>query len=601
MSVIQNCGYRVGAHDGFYGEFRATKDEVVFVPWGRDVRVNKVLRSLETGEFALALEFNVPKIGKTECVLTRSEIAENGVAAKLSAKGASVSSKRADALQMYLNAQYENFQGSVSYYHDGAGWIEDSDGDVFRAYNSVGGKDSVYHGDLDIKPHGSFEAWKNMVVNDVLPYPALTTVLLAGLSSVLVGFLHRRIPLLNPIFSICGISSSGKSTAGVLAASTAFRPTLGVRKTLDRFGESKNYFGGITTWDASKSALLTRLNSNCGMVAVLDELSKSEIKDLSTIVYSLSEGVDKERLTKECTRRAQPDFHTTLISIGEERLLDRCKKFQEGLPMRVMEISGKLTESAEHSNRIVTACRENYGFAAPMLANYIIGLGAETLLEIYHKRVRQFRSKLPDSPFADRRAQQFGGLLLTTATIAKKALGIAFDVKELCKVLVDLENASLANSDTAAKAYSEFLDWVEINRQKFDNDNRYGERYGKLYIGNSIPRRRLAPENLLREIAVFPQIFQRFLEDRGYTNKAQLIKKWRKEGLVITDQQKTTYRRKIGGVPHDLIIVREFSDPDTQGDEEDSPSNNRSASATTHKSHVIFSQVEQDLAEEEMG
>ena len=102
-------------------------------------------------------------------------------------------------------------------------------------------------------------------------------------------------------------------------------------------------------------------------------------------------------------------------------------------------------------------------------------------------------------------------------------------------------------------------------------------------------------------MAIFPPIFQRFLNEYGYTNKAQLIKAWRKEGRIITDQNKSTYRRKIGGISHDLIIVREFCDPDVLSDEEDTPSDNLSTSATAQKRQAVFDQVKQDLTEEERG
>ena len=127
--------------------------------------------------------------------------------------------------------------------------------------------------------------------DDVLPYPAMAFSLLAGLSSVLVGFLAPHVPLLNPIISLTGPSSSGKSTAGVVAASTAFRPVLGVNCGIDNLtGEQKQLIGGISSWAATRNALIARLQANQGFPVVLDELSKTELGDLSSIVYILSEG-----------------------------------------------------------------------------------------------------------------------------------------------------------------------------------------------------------------------------------------------------------------------------------------------------------------------
>jgi len=423
MACVLNRGYRVGSYEGYYGELVTDKDEATFTPWGRDVQLTKILRCIETQEYYVVLEFKTPEGDFRKCLLSRSEIADNGIAAKLNARGASVSSKRLDVLQSYINQQFESFSGEISFFHRDLGWIEVDSGYAYRAHSMVGEICSAYNGVTDVQPKGNFERWHDMVVNDVLPHAGLCFVLIAALSAVTVGFLHTHVPMLNPIFSISGTSSSGKSTAGCLAASTALCPQLGMRLTADLVGDRCYRAGGIWTWAATKNALLSRMNGNCGAVVVMDELSKTEIRDLSGVVYSLSEGVDKDRLSKECILKEQPSFHTSIISIGEERLSDRCKAKQAGIPMRVFEISGQLTESAAHANRIVTVCRENYGFAASMLADLIIELGAEQVVDFYRKKVEDFRKYLPESAFADRRSQQYGGLLLTTATLAKKALG----------------------------------------------------------------------------------------------------------------------------------------------------------------------------------
>lgn len=597
MAKMNNIGYRVGCYDGYYGEFRFGQDDVRFIPWGRDIRLKRVFQCIETSEYYVEIGFFLPDGNAARCLLSRAEIAENGIAAKLSAKGASVSTKRADVLQQYLNQQYEQYKGDIECFHTGVGWLDVKGVEIYRAQSAVGELSSLYHGELDLREQGSYEAWRDMIVKDVLPFPALTLILIAGLSAVVTGFLYNKVTLLNSIISLAGMSSTGKTSAGILAASTGCRPALGVRQTTDFVGDVRYCTGGISTWDATKAALLTRMQGNFGVPIVLDELSKCEIKDLSGVVYAISEGVDKDRLAKDCTRRMQPNFHTTVVSIGEEKLTDRCRTQQAGVLTRIFEVSGQLTKNAEHANRIVAVCRENYGFAAPMLAEFMIHQGADRIVALYQRKVSSFRKLLPDSPFADRRAQQFGGLFLTTAVLAKKALGIDFDTKELRNFTLLCERDFFETPDITAQVYADLLAWVGVHRQKFEDGAHTNERFGKIYEGAAIPRFRQAPAGLIREIAIFPKIFQRFLSEHGYVNYNQIIKTWRNQGLVITDQQKTTYRRKVDGMQHDLIIVRQFQSLDVNTEEEENDlqkSYNRAELA--ERQNAIIDEISSNLA-----
>ncbi|MDM5509887.1 DUF927 domain-containing protein, partial [Staphylococcus aureus] len=81
-------------------------------------------------------------------------------------------------------------------------------------------------------------------------------------SSLVTAFLkyHNNVEFSGTIFSFTGQSSTGKSTAAMLAASVAGNPTKG----------TENLF---RSWNATRNALEGYLSGNYGVPIVLDELS----------------------------------------------------------------------------------------------------------------------------------------------------------------------------------------------------------------------------------------------------------------------------------------------------------------------------------------
>ena len=558
--TMKNVGYCVAVQNGQYGEVRLQGSERVFRPYGRVIELLKVFRSCETKEIWMLVRFRSAADENITMLIPKGDFADAGIAKVLSSMGACVSSRRIDLLQALMNQSFEKFREPITNYHTGLGWLPVDGSVTFRDFRNCGSF-SLYRGVFDIKPSGSFDIWRKAMEQHVLPYQSLAVALLAGLSSVLVGFMHSSTPLLNPIFSLAGGSSTGKSTAGIVAASTAFRPILGTSFATDEAtGETVQLVGGVSSWAATKNALITRLQGNGGFPVVLDELSKSEIGDLSAVVYALSEGADKDRLQKDCTLRPQESFHTSILSIGEERLIDRCKKQQEGLQIRIFEIPGPFTKSAKHANRLVEICRTNYGHAAPLLANKLSELGEDTVLEIYKQACKKAKKWLPQTAFRERRVQQFHGLLLATAIIARDALGLKFDFDSVLEFLRLQEADAAISQDKVAVAYQRFIEWVGINLEHFALDLQNRDRFGLFYSSSEIPRKRSLPEHVVGEIAVFPSIFSKYCTIFGYTNQAALLKAWKDRGIVVAEPGKNTLRRKIDGVQQTVIVVRRFED-----------------------------------------
>lgn len=99
----------------------------------------------------------------------------------------------------------------VKYIHSSLGWDEYNGKRIFKSYSSVGCK-STYNGKFDIKPKGSFEKWKEIIIKYALPQIALQLAVILGLTAVTIGFLQNEIEN-TVLIHLFGKSSSRKNNS----------------------------------------------------------------------------------------------------------------------------------------------------------------------------------------------------------------------------------------------------------------------------------------------------------------------------------------------------------------------------------------------------
>ncbi|EYG02322.1 DUF927 domain-containing protein [Staphylococcus aureus] len=136
----------------------------------------------------------------------------------------------------------------------------------------------------DLIPKGNLSEWLQMYKEEVHGNLSLELDVLFGVSSLVTAFLkyHNNVEFSGTIFSFTGQSSTGKSTAAMLAASVAGNPTKG----------TENLF---RSWNATRNALEGYLSGNYGVPIVLDELSAATFHDTTGLLYSFAEGQGRQR------------------------------------------------------------------------------------------------------------------------------------------------------------------------------------------------------------------------------------------------------------------------------------------------------------------
>ena len=574
------------------------KNNAIFHPLGTLPELKEVFTGLENGQITIKLSHEFLQEEKI-VYLNYGSLYDGAGMKDLTALGYDLRKGSAEAFieavdMLVKGYTLNNVTPTLAYEH--LGWFLHPELDpvsgqkeiklLFRCNELLGtNRKARYVGPYDVEPHGDYDVWRQMVIDDIVPHPALQLVLVAALSSVVVGLLALRREISRPIIHTVLPSGRGKTTVALACVSTVGSPAHAPMPRIDEDGRIVRRQSLLGSWSSTDNALLSTNAGNFGAVLVLNELGKSLSKNLDSVIFSLADGSDKKRLTTTLQPRISDAYAMTVISNGEMGLLEKCNTRLEGLAIRVLEIDKELTKNADHANRITDVCKENYGFAAQYLAQYIIDHGGyQPVSDRYDELRRELRSFFTAAtPSKERFIEIFAAPLMLTAKLASKALKIPFDIDGLLKFLVDHENESGAKRATSDKSYRELLEEFEINLDKF-------------IVGKANPRKK-PPANpyvptphhqvwgritnmskvhddgrvIVREYEVFPSIVNQILKKYGHTITKTCIKAWRAMGVLdCYDSGHDLKKRKIinneDGHYDYVYVFREFAsdDDDTQ-------------------------------------
>lgn len=548
----------------YYGifEYDYKSKTYKFTPQGRAIWLKDVIKNITDETYSYKVSFKTED-GECKQTISKADAMNVRTLQNLCMYGADIPQKHVNTVVDSLRDQEEwNFtqKQRCSFVHTDLGWHDPQNNDtpMFKAATSVGGKlprTSKYVGNINISQGGTYEVWKKMVEDHVLGHAALETILIAALSSVVVGLIGEDTTRENPILHFADSSSSGKTTSAMLAASVGGRPFQGSERNRDTGKLQSSLY---QSWYGTVNAIIGLQKGNMGFPIILDELSKiGGNTDLTSLIYNFSDGTDKSRMSKEQEIVKVDPFRTSILSFGEISLLDKCKEKNDGLRLRVFEISGKLTEDAEHSRMIKKLCGENYGFALEKMARYILTKGGkEYVLSGYDKAIKTFSDSIPVFPGVDRFFEKFYAVYLTTVIIAKKALGIKFHLKKIFNFLNENLENKIEKGNSAEGAYERLLEKFRanahhINIKGCDPDKKvecWGAYNEVSYFADN-------GQKVIGEYSIRKNIFAEQLRLLGFVNKDTILKDFKKLGYLNYENGRDTRRRKIGSDTAELCYV----------------------------------------------
>lgn len=540
---------KVDIRQGYYGlvTYDSNGKEKYFTKVGKAITLEKIYIDFETDHITWELSFEY----RNQTVILnfdRANIGDRASVKQLLAKGADIKPQNINTAISSIMIQEDSVKKEISTYKN-VGWKNLAinafvDDYVYRGNTLIGDGEGIYQGNYHLEPQGTFEGWKKMVRNEILGHQALEVIMLASLSAVVNGLIATRTTGENPIFHINAPTGKGKSSVGFAACSVFGEPFDGCKSVLDENGNFKTVKSIYGSWSATANAVIRSHVGNQGMVIILNELGKFEGEDLTSIVYSLSEGTDKNRLNEKYESIIGEGFSTSIISIGESSMVQRCKTREGGIDIRVMEIEDDMTVDAAHSRRLKEGSRNHNGWAASKLAQYILDHGGlDFTLKTYKKTLKELSEGIKESS-KHRYVEKFTALLVTTAKISREALELDFDIPLIIDYCNQYWNKKAEEKGAVCKSYDEIIEYCKTNIASFLTDD--SKHLPKEILGRVLhPNTVVGNKVLITEFLIRPNKMRDILSEKGYKNATTQLKLWRDKGVLDCDEGHLTIKRKI--------------------------------------------------------
>ena len=366
--------------------------------------------------------------------------------------------------------EQENKLQTECIYHN-LGWSVQDEKQAFKAHRLYSSKElaAEYQGSFSIQPTGSFEAWQSGIKQFAMPQVPLQIAIATGVSALFEGMLADELDS-SLILHLKGDSSKGKTTFAMLALSVACSP---------QSIEGNTLFCG---WNSTNNFKLSLLRGNYGYPIVFDEISQSNTNSLTSFVYDVANRQERGRLNSDSSQKKVGTWSTTVISTGEESLLDKCN-LNKGLLVRVLELEfEQITANAHSAEALKSVIVNNYGQVYPKILEYIFedDNRINQLRQQYlDKRILLSDELDVDNELVNRLIKHIA-IIVLSAEICSEVLDLNFDIEgikqELFRAIKEQNKTYNPDETTAVLQF--------LNNTYLANTARY-EIYER---GSTVPR-----------------------------------------------------------------------------------------------------------------
>lgn len=505
-----------------------------------DVVIERLILNVNTGDIKAELSFDFAGDKKLVSVSRSTYQTKKGLL-PLQDKGLGVTEENAKYMVQYLKDQERNIK--IENVHNRLGY--DSEKKTFRIYESIP-RLSIYDGELDLKPRGSYKNWLEMYDKYVKGRKELEFIILIALSSAIVGIIGRKIGIDNPIVHIHNGSSCGKTTSIQLAISAWANPSLSVNGLMQTFNETQN-------------SIMHNLNYNNGIIRCFDEISMSAIEDFTSFIYSVSSGKEKGRLSNEVgkgfVKLEQATWNTVVMFTGEHDILEKAKE-NDGLKVRVYSIGDvKWTENKEMAEAISEVTFENHGYLGELFVKKLMDIGETELFDRYKNSYESidnfFRKKNIYDEFIHRRSKYYAILILVHSVLTKE-LGFDMKLSGIATMIKKIEEESIINRNVGKIAYNKFLEEIASHRRRFpliESKRKRGINSKDDVWGYVLKKD--------GQVEIFPNEFRKICIMLGFQSPNIILKKWKEKGLLDYESDRN-HRERNGANVYVINVSEEF-------------------------------------------
>lgn len=518
----------------------------------REINIVYRLNVIEDNTWNLNLSFRDPVNALKEKVITESQLSKSSLLL-LADIGLDINEINAKSVLEYLLWAKTDNTIPVHYAHKHLGWYY-KDGERTNTYllNEVIGKDiqSTYIGEYNLKSKGNVGDYITFIKKELECNAYLQLALTLGLTAPVLGILAESIDAENLFINLSGNSSTGKSSALMLAMSPWGKCTV-----------SSGNGSLVKSWSSTENALLKTISSSGiqGFPIAFDEAGTNNIKNMNTMIYKFCSGVDKARLNRDSLLQKNETFRTVLLSSGEIRILDQMKEKTVGSTViRLTEFNDfPWTDSAEQSNRIKKFLTRNYGTFGKLFIEELIQYDEDDIIDYWNDYTDELIPKLKPyvKHFSDRIASKFA-IFLVTFDILKNTLDVEWDTENIVNLLIESAKDKQNEIKLAENAYDLIMYFVSENISHFyaykgssySPNNRIEKNYSTTIWGkyNDV------------DITFSRKQFDRLLTSNGFKNPKMVLMKLKEKGALIVEhdgERNNFYNRRTVGTSDKIPVV----------------------------------------------
>ena len=478
----------------------------------------EVIYNTDTQTFKYKLSLNTPN-GTKEVTVDKSVFTSRNLES-LTAKGFSFSPDKAKEVLKYALLEEANAKTIIEYTYLGF------KNDYFWGFPRDEDKRCINRARLEQSEEFDLDKLNSLLKNA----PMLQLAYTISSSSAVQSFLGQTIPLSTVVYHFYGDSSQGKTTA-LMTTSVWGKPTVET--------------GIFSTWNQTELSLMNLLANNHGVTIALDESSICRF-DMTSTLYNLSQGINRQRLQKNLQQQPTKEWLTTILSSGESSLLEHTNN-NTGLKVRAIEFNEPVTLSAEHANKCKTFFLNNYGHTGIEIVELIDDFERQSIIDTFYEERTKFLESVKEddkSPLTERLADNFAILLLTAQML--KILEYEINYKAIFKILLKKNREIGKGYDMGRNVLNAVLDRIVSKRSLYPDSNSF---FGGTNIEGLI-----YPSG---EIILLESAFDKIVNDNRFSSKIVCLRALERMG-ILKKQRKDTYfsKRTIGKVPTKVLVLK---------------------------------------------
>lgn len=411
------------------------------------------------------------------------------------------------------------------------GWKEIDNNLIFDTYQRID-KEGYWsthqlNSSFDLKPKGEFAVWEEMVKKEVCGNIPMEFVLALGFASPVLSLLNETYDLGSIVFNLANLTSTGKTTAAMLAASVFGNPKIGE--------------GAMISYNATKNALLATLAFFNSFTVVIDEIGTSEIKDFSKFLYSVCLGSSKKRLDGNAQIKKTEQYSSFIISTAEHDILSDDS--EGGLRARVFEIDDILTKSAENSDNIKYTVADNYALAGDLFVYHLLINCLDSMEDEYSKIKKALASKFvkTNNNIKERVISKFAVVLLTAKYCNScEDFHFKFTYKKFFDYTVKQVKKALSSYDRIKMVREIIKQEITINAKFYPE--KIGRNIDAFGIYGFIEKKPLGTY-----CYILTTVFKSIMIKNKISDYQQILNEMRDNGILFADKGGFTKSKMIKG------------------------------------------------------